>query len=204
MRLLRRIVESPSAINRADINTRVIPVTPDVSQYEDRLYNMNDYSPFLEVLNAQKYKSPKLIRYNYLVPKEVGYIVEYEGELYGVPISRLKKFMQQRNVERTDRDSKYDLYAVIDNNLIVKNNQPCTEEGDVVFIYYTDTSTRVPAKLPIDLSFRVRFKDGGGVKEIHAKGYADVPGLKLFNEQLLPVLKGEIVHVSGYNEHLSS
>ena len=193
MRILKRIIYAPTYLNRAAVSTKVIPEYPDVSHYESRLCGIADYSQYYEVANAQKYKTPKHIRNSYLLPKEIGYLIEHRGKLYGVPLHKLKKFMHAMQVTETEHN-KGDLYAVYTDTLEIHNNDPCTEDGEVVFLYYTDTTKQEVCRLPIDISFRVYTNDKS-VKTIYVKGDATVPGLKLLNEALLPVNKGEIVDV---------
>ena len=199
MRIYRRIVKAPSVLNRASIGATVVPKYPKLANYEDRLVGDADVRTFYEIKNACDQNRPMRVYMNYLLPEDVGYLVEHDGSYFAVPVQRLKYFMESNGVDHTKR-SKYDVWAeVIEGKITIHNNDPVIECPEVILIYKTDLDGYEETRLPIEETFRVTTERG--FKTVRPKGDATVYGVKLANPELLPVLDGEVVDVSRYPQY---
>lgn len=196
MRIIKRIVKAPSVINRAPIGLAVVPRYPNLEAYRDRVVGGLDERQYADILYACENEQCLKIFCSSLLPAEVGYIIKHENKLFAVPMPAMKEFMRNSGVWETEH-SKYDLWAELtkDNRLYMHNDEPTIESPDIAFIYYTDAKGYEQTRVPIDKTFRVFTPTG--VKVIRPKGDATIYGLKLYNPELLPILDGEIVDVSG-------
>lgn len=195
MKIIKRVVEAPSVINRAQIGLGVVPRYPNLRAYEDRVVGGMDKRDFDEILYASENEQFMKIYCSSLLPQEVGYILQEGDSLYAVPIPKMKEFMRSFNITSTEH-GKYDIWAELsdEGKLYMHNAEPTVESMEIVFIYYTDVKGFEQTRLPIDKTFRVFTEHG--VKTIRPKGDATVYGKKLYNPELLPVLDGEIIDVS--------
>lgn len=196
MKIIKRIIKAPSIINRAPIGLAVVPKYPNLEAYRDRVVGGLDEKEYEEIIYASEHEQYMRIYCSSLLPAEVGYIIQHEDKIFAVPIPAMKGFMRSAKVTETEH-SKYDLWAELssDNRLYMHNDEPAVESPEIAFIYYTDAKGFEQTRLPIDKTFRVFTKTG--VKTIRPKGDATVYGIKLCNPELLPVIRGEIVDVSG-------
>lgn len=202
MKIIKRIVEAPSVTNRIPSGVMVVPKYPDVEAYRERVVGGIDERTYEDICYAAQVGTPLKTFMSSLLPTEVGYVISTNsGFAYAVPKSALLKFLREHQAEYTEH-GKYDIWAeIVDGHIIMHNDQPTVEGDDVVFINYINEAEMVPSRVSIDKTFRV-FTDRG-VKLIRPKGDALIYGLYTKNPELIPVLKGEIVDVSGNTNILS-
>lgn len=202
MRVLSRIVYAPSVVNRAPLGLKIVPKYPDIEKYDDAVFGGTDRKDYDDILYAKKNNIPMRIFSSSILPTEIGYILEADNRVYGVPLGKIKEFMHQHEVSVTEPSKSGLWIELVKGHVVVHNNPPCIESAEIVFIYYTDIKGYEETRLPIDKTFRIQ--GSRGVKKIQCKGDATVYGLFLANEELLDVAKGRIVDVSRYGKYNKS
>lgn len=200
MRITKRIIHSPSVLNRAVECIRITPKYPNLHAYDKRVVDGADRRAYDEIIYAMEHNEGMAKYCSSVLPQEIGYIVEHNGMYFAVPIIKMKAFMSKYRVFATEH-SKYDIWAELSaGKLYMHNAEPTVESNETVFIYNKDSFEMIPARLPIDKTFRVFTDDG--VKTIRPKGDALIYDTKLCNPELLPVIDGVIVDVSGYKKFI--
>lgn len=200
MRIIKRIIHSPSALNRAIECIQIIPKYPNLRAYDKRVVGGADRRAYDDIIYAMEHNEGLAKYCSSVLPQEIGYIIEHANMYFAVPFTKMKMFMNTHKVFTTEH-SKYDIWAELsDGKLYMHNAEPTIESDETVFIYNKDPFEMVQARLPIDKTFRVFTDDG--VKTIRPKGDALIYGTKLCNPELLPVIDGVIVDVSGYKKFI--
>lgn len=201
MRITKRIIHSPSALNRAVECIRITPKYPNLHAYDKRVVDGADRRTYDEIIYAMEHNEGMAKYCSSVLPQEIGYIIEHDGMYFAVPFTQLKMFMRANRVNETEH-SKYSIWAELsrDGKLYMHNAEPTVESDETVFIYNKDPFEMVHARLPIDKTFRVFTDDG--VKTIRPKGDALIYDTKLCNPELLPVIEGVIVDVSRYKKFI--
>ena len=195
MKIVQRIVKEPSVINRAIWGLKVVPKYPNLRNYEDRVLDGLDRRTWEDLLYKSEQDIPVTVYNSTLLPKEVGYIIQLGNEVFGVPIKCLKDFMTSNGCTKTEEDADQVWVEIVNNKFVWHNDIPTWESEAIALIYTTDESVTVGTRLPVSDAFRV-YTDTG-IKLVRPKGDATVYGVQLERPELLPVIKGEIVNVSG-------
>ena len=196
MIIRKRVLMYPSLKNRVAPATRAVPVTPNLDAYT-KIVCESDREKFELVYNAQKNKKPLLCVSSNIPPKEIGYIIEdNNGELFGVPSSKLKEFMEEKGEFLTDFNSP--IYIVIYEDKVHMCAEDVEDMSDdtLVFIYESNIGTTVTKRVQVGPSFNI--KTAKGIHSITAKGDAVVCNLTFSHPELIDVLSNEVVNVSGY------
>ena len=197
MRILKRIVYSTTNANRTPYGAKVVPKFPNIPEYEkDVVKPDKNYREILECFNND---IPMDAVTNDDAQGEIGYLLEHNDRLYAVPTQCLKSFMDSYNVQVTEpSDTGISLTSYRGGIVIMGNNKVSQYDPSILYIYETDSITPVETRVSINKSFRVRKKVS--IQTITPKGLIKIPGLKLVRQNILGVMRGEVIDVSWSDE----
>ena len=192
MRVLKRIVSSPSNANRTPEGTKVVPTYPDLQGYEGIVIGNKDVFEHIKECVANDIALPA-VRTD-IAPQEIGYLIEHENRIYAVPIHMLKSFLSAYEVKTTDPTAKI-VIVQCGKGVAVTGTEPVSiTDPSVLLLYDVDDTKTVEARLQVLESFQV--KEAVGSRHITPKGVGRIPALKLVHPDIVGVMRGEVIDVS--------
>lgn len=194
MKVVKRIIYSPTIANRTPPGTKVVPTYPDIQQYQGQVFgDTRDY---------------ELLRYNYhnnvsmdavtedIAPTAIGYVLEHDGSHYCVPTQHLRSFISSHGQTITEESQLGIIILVYKSAVIIDGNHPVSiDDENNVFIYATDKTCLETVRVKVNKSFQV-VKEVG-TRLIVPKGDAQIYKRKLVHPELQSMYKGDVIYVGG-------
>ena len=198
MRVLKRIVYTTTVMNRTPPGTKVVPMFPDIEAYGKMLPDVHDDYDY--ILNCYKNQIPIPAVTSANASPEIGYLLEHDNRIYAVPKPYVKSFMEAHGIAAMDESPIGVGIVRVKNGIIITGNSQVAVSSDtVMYVYNTDEDNPIETRVPVCKSFRV--KKQKGLQCITPKGLAVIPGVKLANEAILGVVRGEVIDVSWNKEY---
>ena len=198
MKVLKRIVYSPTNANRTPSGTMVVPKFPDIEAYASSV--VGDKKSYNELLHNFKNNIKMPAVSSDKAQGEIGYLVEHNNRIYALPTQNIKSFMQAHSVRSTEESVTGIIFTTCKDGVLIQGNHHVMQDDESIeYIYESNKYDRVETRVFVNKSFIVRKKVG--TITITPKGIARIPSLKLINEDLLGVMRGEVIDVSWNNKY---
>ena len=198
MRILKRIVYTTTIANRVPEGTEVVPMFPDIHEYAKSI--TCHHKEYEELLKCYEEKIVIPAYTSSMASPEIGYIIEHNNRCYAVPKPYVKSFMHAHDVVKTDESPIGITIAASKNGIVIMGNSSVTQDSDTIaYVYDTDYNNMVETRIPVCKSFYVKKKNS--IQCITPKGLAVIPGVKLLNEDILGVVRGEVIDVSWNDKY---
>lgn len=193
MRVVKRIIYAPSNTNRVPLGTVVVPKFPNIKEYDKQV--TGDRSTYEEIRRCYERNIPMLAAVDDTAPKEIGYIIEHAGRLYATPLQYIKSLMDAHHVKATEASKSGITIGSCKNGIVISgNNSVLLTDDTLVYIYDADENNLVSTRVPICKQFIVTKPVGSQI--IIPKGIAQIPSVKIVNQDILGVARGEVIDVS--------